>query len=63
MRIHFGKRIGGFYVGGSTNTKDIGKGCFTILAFPFILTYYVFVGIYYLFAWPIRLLIKLLNKK
>jgi len=51
MRIGFGKRIGGFYIGTSASTKEIGNGIIAILLFPFYFLYYVciwpFVAIYH----------------
>jgi len=55
MRIGFRKQIGGFYVGGSTSTKGMGKGCLSIFLLPFYLVYYMVI-------WPFVALYKLLTK-
>lgn len=50
MRIGVGKRVGGIYVGASTSSKKLGKGCLSIIMFPITLVYYIcicpFIALY-----------------
>lgn len=58
MRIGVGKKVGGVYVGASTNAKgkDIIKGFLYVIGFPFVLFYFIFI-------WPFAKLSKKSKKK